>query len=117
MFFLFAEGAFGAFREGVAANGITVASWLPYILSGLGAVFVFAQKYGPVLLNAIAAVLKQPNPLVPPNGPAVTTPLSGLDDLVKLFDGNLPLVHWFFSLPADQQAAFWVALKKRLNIQ
>lgn len=113
--FLFAD-TFGAFKEGVAANGLTVATWLPYILSALAIAYPLLQKFSPALAAIVAAITKVQTPPVTP--PAVTTPTVpvaavGIPDIIGLIGGQHPIIDWFMSLPADKRAEFFVAVQKR----
>ena len=112
---LLADVSYGAaLKEGVITNGITVASWIPYIISALVAGWTWFQVKGPGILEAIAAILGKKD-VVPGTDPKVSDQpvVSGLMDL---FNHNLPLVEWFLTLPPDRREAFWVAVKKRLGV-
>lgn len=115
--FLFAD-TFGAFKEGVAANGLTVATWIPYILTALAIAYPLLQKFAPGLAAIVAALNKvQTPPVTPPVVNPPTVPVTGaavgIPDIIGLIGGSHPIIDWFMSLPADKRAEFFVAVQKR----
>lgn len=73
-----------------------------------------------LIVGAIVAVIffitQKKNPPTPkPDIPAKGEMQAGLLDLLNIDAGNMPILAWFAALPADQQAAFWSAVMKKIG--
>ena len=72
-----------------------------------------------LIVGAIVAVIffvtQKKQPPTPKPEPPKGEFNAGLLDLLNIDAGNMPILAWFAALPADQQAAFWSAVMKKIG--
>lgn len=71
-----------------------------------------------LIVAAVVAVffLMQRKPAPPPTPQPPKGELqAGLLELLNIDAANMPILAWFAQLPADQQAAFWSAVMKKIG--
>lgn len=68
-----------------------------------------------LVAGAVIFFLTQRKPNPPKPEPPKGEFNAGLLDLLNIDAGNMPILAWFAALPADQQAAFWSAVMKKIG--